>query len=166
MLVIVELIGVFLVGYGIWFAGEGLKQLLNGAKDWWRPIKGKRRYPYPVSGVLLGICFVCMGLVFALNNVWANARILAFVGIGIFCLVVFAGIVQPRFLHPVWYGRLEDRFGKKGVLRLRRAALETEEDDWREIVASEASFDEWVNRTMPGEPRRAGRGYKKDTGGT
>ena len=162
---IAELIGISLVGYGIWFTAEGVKQLSDAAKDWWRPTKGKRRYPYPASGVLLGICFVLMGLVFALHNVWVHARSLGYAGVAVFVLVLVTGIGQPRFLHPRWYGELEDRFGKKGMIRLKRAALATEDAEWNDVVASEVSFDEWANRVMPRQMRKPRRGYKKSTNG-
>ena len=163
-MIFAELVGVFLVGYGIWFSGEGVKRLSNMATDWWRPVKGRRRYPYPVSGILLGLCFVAMGLVFALSNVWEHSRSLAYVGGGIFVLVLLAGIGQPRFLHPRWYGQLEDRFGKKGMLRLRRSAFEVDEAEWKEIVAAESTFQAWVDRVMPDEShgRLRSRGYQPD----
>ena len=161
-MIISELMGVFLVGYGIWFAGEGFKKLMDAAKDWWRPIRGTRRYPYPVAGILLGVCFVLMGLVFALSGVWPQVRILVWIGIGVFVLVLIAGIGQPRFLHPRWYGELEDRLGKKGVTQLRRAAFQVEDQAWKEIVSSKAFFDEWVKRTMPKEAQPPMRGYRSD----
>jgi hypothetical protein len=113
---------------------------------------------------LLGVCFVLMGLVFALSNVWANVRILVWVGIGVFVLVLIAGIGQPRFLHPRWYGELEDRFGKKGVMQLRRAAFQMEDKDWKEVVSSKAFFDEWVKRAMPREGQPPARGYRSNGG--
>jgi hypothetical protein len=156
---IAELIGVCLVGYGIWFAARGVKNHLGIEKDWWRPLGRGKRYPYPVAGVLLGVCFIFLGLRFALNNVWTHARISGYAGGALFVAVLVAGVAQPRFLHPRWYGRLEDRFGKTGVARLRRAAFQVEPEEWSEIVASEASFDEWVDRAMPRQMRRPGRGY-------
>jgi hypothetical protein len=162
-LIVAELIGISLVAYGIWFAAEGVKRLLNGNKDWWRPVRGTRRYPYPVAGILLGICFILMGLVFALHNVWEHVRILVPIGIGLFALVLFAGIVQPRFAHPRWYANLEDRYGRKGVLRLKKAAHQVEDPDWREIAASETAFNAWVNQTMPAQRRPTSRGYKGNT---
>jgi len=154
-----ELIGVFLVGYGIWFASEGIKRYFGGAKDWWRPIRGKRRYPYPFAGALLGVCFVLMGLVFALHNRWTNTRTLVWVGGGVFLLVLAFGIGQPRFLHPRWYGELEDRFGKKGMLRLRREAFTLDDEEWQQVNETDATFKAWVERTMPrsvGARRRGG----------
>jgi hypothetical protein len=162
--IIAELMGVFLVAYGIWFSGEGVKKLMDAAKDWWRPIKGTRRYPYPVAGILLGICFVLMGLVFALNSVWAHARVLVWAGIGVFVLVLVAGIGQPRFLHPHWYGELEDRLGRKRMMQLRRAAFQTEDEDWKEIVSSKVFFDEWVKRAAPKDMQSPGRGYRSNGG--
>jgi hypothetical protein len=161
MVIFAELMGVFLVGYGIWFSAEGVKKILDGAKDWWRPVKGRRRYPYPVSGILLGVCFVLMGLVFALSNTWQHHRDLAYAGGGMFVFVLIIGVGQPRFLHPRWYGELEDRFGRDGMLRLKRAALQVDDSEWKEIVSTEAGFAEWVSRTMPREMNKPSRGYRK-----
>ncbi len=157
-----ELLGVGLFGYGIWFTAEGVKRCLGDNKDWWRPLeKRKRHYPYPASGVLLGVCFMVMGLTFALQNVWEHSRKLAYAGGAIFVLVLVVGVAQPRFLHPRWYARLHDRLGNKGVMRLRRAALQMDDEDWREIVASEEEFEAWVARAVPRRPREPRRGYKK-----
>lgn len=160
-MIIAELIGVFLVGYGMWFTAEGIKRHFGGAKDWWRPVKGKRRYPYPIAGALLGVCFADMGLVFALHNLWAYARSLVWVGVGLFVLVLATGIGQPRFLHPRWYGELEDRYGKKGLMRLKREAFLMEEEEWQEIASSESAFKQWVGRTMPHRARSSNRGYER-----
>ena len=156
-----ELMGIFLVGYGIWFSAEGVKRQLSGAKDWWRPIRRRRRYPYPASGFLLGLVFVAMGLVFALHNLWENSRLMAWVGGGLFVLVLAAGIGQPRFLHPRWFGDLEDRHGRKAVLKLKQSATEVEDEEWKEIAATQAAFDAWVSRTLPSNRRATGRGYGK-----
>lgn len=160
-MILAELLGVCLVGYGIWFASEGVKRYFGDAKDWWRPLKGKRRYPYPVSGILLGICFVVAGLGSALNSVWAHSRSLMYVAGAVFVLVIIVGVAQPRFFHPQWYGELEDRFGKKGVMRLKEMAQQVEEEDWTNTIVSEASFNEWVARAMPEHKPRQSRGYKK-----
>ena len=157
-----ELIGVFLVGYGIWFAAQGIHKALGTDKDWWRPRRSKRHYPYPFAGFMLGICFVLLGARFALNTVWPHASILGYVGGGIFVLVVVIGVAQPRFLHPRWYGRLEDRFGREGVQRLKAEALRLEEETWIELEATETAFDQWVKRVMPQAPG-AGRGFKQRT---
>ena len=157
-----ELMGIFLVGYGIWFLAEGVKRQFNGAKDWWRPTRGKRRYPYPVAGMLLGLVFVAMGLVFALNHLWENARVMAWVGGGLFVLVLVSGIGQPRFLHPRWYGDLQDRHGRKAILQLKQAALATEDEDWQAIAATESAFDAWVARTLPFNRSALSRGYNKE----
>jgi hypothetical protein len=159
-LIFAELIGVFLVGYGIWFSGEGVKRLMDNAKDWWRPTRGKRRYPYPVAGILLGVCFVLMGLVFALNNLWAGARSLVWAGVGMFVLVLIAGIAQPHFLHPRWYAKLEDKFGKKGVARLKREAFSMEDEEWQEVAATDATFERWADRIMP-SLRQTSRAFQK-----
>jgi hypothetical protein len=161
-LYIAELIGVFLVGYGIWFTNRGIQRALGADKDWWRPLRNRKRYPYPAAGALLGVCFACLGARFALNNVWGHAPILGYVGGGLFAVVVVVGIAQPRFLHPRWYGRLWDRYGREGMARLRRAAYELEDEKWVEIDSSEITFDRWVERVMP-RFSSADRGYKQGT---
>jgi hypothetical protein len=167
MYLVAELIGIFLVGYGIWFTYKGIVRITSGEKDWWRPTSRRNRYPYPVAGTLLGICFVVLGLRFALNSVWEHARVLSYVGIGLFALVLITGIVQPRFLHPRWYGQLQDRLGREGLARLRRQAFEVDAEEWAEIVASDSAFEAWVNRKTPGRvmpggpPRATGRGYSR-----
>jgi hypothetical protein len=158
---IAESIGLILVGYGIWFASKGVNRQWGMERDWWRPVTRQDRYPYPSAGILLGVFFVLIGLRFALNNVWVNARILGYVGGGLFVVVVGIGVAQPRFLHPRWYGALEDRLGKKGMSRLRGAAFKVEPEEWVEVVASETTFDAWVRRTAPGSAQRANRGYEK-----
>jgi hypothetical protein len=131
-------------------------------KEWWRPLTRKERYPYPAAGVLLGIVFILLGLRFALDSVWARAPLLGYLGGAVFILVVAIGVAQPRFLHPAWYGTLEDRFGRKAMARLKRAAYEVQAEEWIEIRASESAFDAWANRVMPDQRRRADRGYHKD----
>jgi len=162
-LYIAELIGVCLVGYGIWFTYKGILRALGDDKDWWRPLRNRKRYPYPVAGALLGMCFILLGARFALNRVWRHASVLGYAGGGLFVVVLIVGVAQPRFLHPKWYGRLWDRFGREGMSRLRRAAYELEDTEWTEINASPLTFDRWVDRVMP-RVKPAGRGYKQDTG--
>jgi hypothetical protein len=158
-----EFIGVILVGYGMWYGYKGIVRLLTGEKDWWRPSNRQQRYPYPAAGILLGICFVVLGLRFALDNVWAQARLLGYVGIGLFVLVLVAGVVQPRFLHPKWYGRLYDRLGRQRLMLLQQEARKVPSDEWNEIVATEGAFDYWVNRTAPNRAPGRPRGYQPDT---
>jgi hypothetical protein len=128
-------------------------------KNWWRPKSRRERYPYPAAGILLGICFVTLGIRFALHYTWDNARVLGYVGGGLFVVILVAGVAQPRFLHPRWYGALEDRLGRKGMLRLRSAAFNLDQDEWLEVTASEDEFIAWVDRAMPGH-KQTGRGYK------
>ena len=154
-----EMIGLVLVGYGIWFAARGVGMWFGTDKNWWRPKSRRERYPYPAAGILLGICFVILGTRFALNYTWDNARILGYVGGGLFVIVLVAGVAQPRFLHPRWYGALEDRLGKKGMLQLRSVAFNLDQDEWLEITASEVEFNAWVDRAIPGH-KPAGRGYQ------
>ena len=158
---ITEFLGVVLVGYGLWFASEGIRRTFGTHKDWWRPVKGKKRYAYPVASVLLGICFVVAGLSAALSSVWASAQILLYVAAGLFVLVLVVGVAQPRFLHPRWYGALEDRYGVKGVARLKEAALQMDDEEWIELAASEDFFDDWVRKTAPRKSDSQGRGYNK-----
>jgi hypothetical protein len=161
-----ELLGILLVGYGLWYAYKGFVRLLTGEKDWWRPANRRQRYPYPAAGVVLGLCFAVLGLRFALNYVWEHARVLGYVGLGLFVVVMLLGVVQPRFLHPRWYGQLQDRLGKQRLVLLQGKARQVDGEEWAEIVASEASFEQWVNRTAPGGSSGQGRrprGYAKDT---
>ena len=110
----------------------------------------------------MGVCFIVLGLRFALHNVWENARVLGFVGIGLFALVLVGGVTQPRVFHPKWYGRLQDQLGKQRLMRLQRKAQQTPADEWALIVASDASFDQWVDRNAPSAiPPRRRRGYSK-----
>jgi hypothetical protein len=165
MVMIAELIGVCLVGYGIWFMSRGVKNHLGIDKDWWRPLGHQKRYPYPVAGILLGVCFVLLGLRFALNTTWGYANILGYAGGALFVVVLVIGVAQPRFFHPQWYSQLEARLGKKGMLRLRHAAFQVEADEWLEVVASEVSFNEWVDKVMPAQRLQQSRGYaRRDNG--
>jgi hypothetical protein len=157
-----EMVGVILVGYGMWYGYKGLVRLFTGEKDWWRPLTRQQRYPYPAAGVLLGICFIVLGLRFALNNVWEQARTLSYAGIGAFVLVLVTGVVQPRFLHPTWYGGLEDRLGKQRVGLLLREARKVPADEWSEILTTEGAFEHWVDQNAPSRPASRQRGYKPD----
>jgi hypothetical protein len=160
-LYIAELIGVFLVAYGLWFTYKGILRALGDSKDWWRPLRNRKRYPYPAAGTLLGMCFVLLGVRFALQRAWDRAAILGYTGAGLFAIVLVIGTVQPRFLHPRWYGLLWDRFGKEGLSRLERAACQLEDKEWNEINASPLTFDRWVERVMPSVPRARG-GLKQE----
>jgi hypothetical protein len=160
---VAEFVGVCLVAYGIWYSYKGVMRLAGSEKDWWRPLSRRQRYPYPAAGILLGICFAVLGLRFALHNVWAQARTLGYVGIGVFALVLVAGVVQPRFLHPRWYGRLQDSLGKERVLLLQREAHKASNDEWVEIAASESAFDQWVKRTAPSSTPSRRRTYTRNT---
>jgi hypothetical protein len=158
---VAELIGLALVAYGIWFGIRGGILWFGTQKDWWRPLSHKNRYPSPASGVLLGLCVIVLGLRFVLHYAWENAQILGYVGGGLFIVVLAAGIAQPRFLHPGWYGSLEDRFGKKAMMRLKAAAYKLEMEEWTDLIASEDAFNEWVERTMPKQASQPSRGYQK-----
>jgi len=160
-LVVAEMIGLALIGYGIWFGVRGIAMWVGSDKIWWRPLGQKNRYPYPAAGALLGVCFMILGARFALHYLWENAGILGYIGGGIFLIVLVVGVGQPRFLHPRWYGALEDRLGKKGMTRLRTAALKLDVDEWLEIAASENRFIEWANKTVPW-PERQSRGYRRN----
>ena len=163
MALFAEMIGVVLVGYGIWYGYKGIVRLFSGEKDWWRPLNRQQRYPYPAAGVMLGVCFIVLGLRFALNNVWPGARALSYVGIGLFVLVLATGVVQPRFLHPGWYGRLEGRLGKQRLGLLQRVARKVPPEEWIEILATEGAFEHWVDQNAPSRPVARQRGYKPDT---
>jgi hypothetical protein len=158
-----EFVGVLLVGYGMWYGYKGFVRLFGKEKDWWRPASRRQRYPYPAAGVMLAICFIVLGLRFALNNVWEQARVLGYVGIGLFVVVLLLGVLQPRFLHPKWYGRLQDRFGKQRLMLLQREAQKTDVDEWASIVESDVAFEQWVNRNAPGNLPSRRRGYSKPT---
>jgi hypothetical protein len=168
---IAEAIGVFLVGYGIWFTNKGVQMALGIGRGWWRPTKGKKRYPYPIAGVMLGICFTVLGLRFALNSIWVHVQILSYVGGALFVVVLVIGVVQPRFLHPRWYGRLEDRYGREGVAHLKQAAHQLEDEQWIEVCSTEEAFDHWARQAMfgwkptqsPGRAsgQRSGRAHEK-----
>jgi hypothetical protein len=149
----------------MWYSYKGLVRLFSGEKDWWRPASRRQRYPYPAAGVMLGICFIVLGLRFALNNVWEQASLLSYVGIGLFVVVLLLGILQPRFLHPKWYGRLQDRLGKQRLMLLQREAQKTDLDEWAVIAKSDAAFEQWVNRNAPGSapPRRRSYANSKES---
>jgi hypothetical protein len=160
-----ELIGTLLVGYGLWYAYKGLVRLLTGEKDWWRPASRRQRYPYPAAGIVLGLVFVVLGLRFALHYAWEHAHVLGYVGLGLFVLVMALGVGQPRFLHPGWLGRLQDRFGKQRLALLQGKARQVDGEEWAEIVATETSFEQWVNRNAPGGGSAQGRrprGYTRE----
>jgi hypothetical protein len=144
-----EVIGLLLVAYGIWFTYKGVLRMLGNSKDWWRPLQNKTPYPYPAAGILLGLCFVLLGTRFALNRTWDQATLLGYAGGGLFVIVLVVGTVQPRFLHPKWYGTLWDRFGREGMSHLSRAASQLEDKEWCEIDSSVLTFDRWVDRVMP-----------------
>jgi hypothetical protein len=156
-----EIVGVVLVGYGMWYCYKGVVRIAGSEKDWWRPASRRQRYPYPAAGILLGICFIVLGLRFALNNAWERAHVMSYVGMGLFVLVLATGVVQPRFLHPAWYGRLQDRFGKQRLTLLQRVAQQTDADEWAEIVASDTAFEQWVSRNAPSSVPARRRGYTK-----
>ncbi|MBN1639816.1 MAG: hypothetical protein JXA09_01180 [Anaerolineae bacterium] len=160
MEVAAELIGLFLVGYGIWYGARGVGMWFGTSKEWWRPSNRRARYPYPVSGILLGISFVLLGARFALHYVWGRAPLLGYIGGGLFLVVLAVGVGQPRFLHPHWYGALEDRLGRQGMMHLRSAALELDAETWSEVNASDQAFDDWVRETVPTQ-RPASRGYQR-----
>jgi hypothetical protein len=160
-----ELIGIALVGYGMWYVYKGLVRLLTGEKDWWRPTSRRQRYPYPAAGIMLGLVFAVLGLRFALNYVWEQAKVLSYVGVGLFVVVMTLGVTQPRFLHPRWLGRLQDRLGKQRLMLLQGKARQVDGEEWGEIVATESSFDAWVNRNAPSSSsaqERRPRGYAKN----
>ncbi len=159
-MIVAETIGLALFGYGIWFGVRGIGMLFGTNREWWRPTSRNKRYPYPAAGALLGIFFMLLGGRFVLHYAWEQAPILGYVGGGLFLVVLAIGVIQPRPLHPRWYGLLEDRLGKKAIPRLRSAALQMETEEWIEITASETLFGEWVNRTIPWQERQ-GRGYRK-----
>jgi hypothetical protein len=112
-----------------------------------------------VSGILLGVFFILLGGRFALNYAWEQAALLGYIGGGMFVIVVAIGVAQPRIFHPKWYRQLEDRLGKKTVAKVRAAALKMDTEEWIEIVASEARFEEWVQETAP-HTGRASRGFR------
>jgi hypothetical protein len=158
---VAELIGIALVAYGMWFAYRGLDMWFGTNREWWRPISHRKRYPYPAAGILLGVCFILLGLRFALNSVWAQARILGYAGGVLFVVVLLAGVIQPRWLHPDWYRRLHDRLGKERMSKLRAKAFELEGQEWQEISASEDLFQKWVDRAAPKEVSASSRGYDR-----
>ena len=105
-------LGLILTGYGVWFTIKGIGMLWGERKDWWRPLDRRSRYPYPAAGLLLGVCFVLFGLRYTLHYAWARASVLGYVGGGLFGVVLLAGIIQPRFLHPRWYETWRTAWGK------------------------------------------------------
>ena len=158
---IAELIGLALIGYGFWFGARGVVIWVTEKKTWWRPVDRSSRYPYPAAGILLSVVFIILGARFALNGIWERAAILGYIGGVLFLLVLAAGIGQPRFLHPPWYRKLEDQFGKKGVQQLRSAAFNMDKEEWIEITDSPQEFDAWVARAAPAPQPHRSRGYKK-----
>jgi hypothetical protein len=156
-----ELIGLVMVGYGIWFGVRGAKMYLSGDKSWWRHPSRKERYPYPAAGFLLSFVFVLSGSVFLLHYTWPNARMLGYAAGVVFVFVLVIGVVQPSILHPRWYGQLEKQFGRKAMDKLRAAAYAVPIEEWREIVASDEAFHAWVAETAPAQPRHQSRAYKK-----
>ena len=158
-MIVAELIGMVLIGYGIWFGARGVRIQFSTDKEWWRPTDRHKRYPYPVSGILLGVFFILLGGRFALNYAWEQAALLGYIGGGMFVIVVAIGVAQPRIFHPKWYRQLEDRLGKKTVAKVRAAALKMDTEEWIEIVASEARFEEWLQETAP-RTGRASRGFR------
>ena len=157
---VAELIGLFLVGYGIWYGARGVGMWLGTSREWWRPTSRRARYPYPASGMLLGVSFILLGARFALHYVWERAPLLGYAGGGLFLVVLVVGVGQPRLLHPRWYGALEDRLGKKGVAHLRTAALKLDAEAWGEVNASDEAFEAWVQEAAPAQ-RSVSHGYRK-----
>jgi hypothetical protein len=158
--IVAEVIGLALIGYGIWFGARGVVVWTTAKKEWWRPVDRRNRYPYPAAGILLGVFFVILGARFALHYVWPRAAALGYAGGILFLVVLAAGVGQPRFLHPPWYRELEDRVGRKGVQQLRSAAFKMDKEEWLEIAESESEFRAWVERTAPVQVHHT-RGYKK-----
>lgn len=159
-MLVAEVIGLALIIYGVWFGARGLGMWFDGDKEWWRPTSRKSRYPYPAAGVLLGVFFVLLGGRFALHYLWEYAPLLGYIGGVLFLVVVLAGVAQPRFLHPKWYGRLEDALGKEGVRDLRAEALRMEAEEWHETAATQETFEAWVRRTAL-QKVRVSRGYRR-----
>jgi len=159
--VIAEVIGLALIGYGIWFGARGVVMWTTAKKEWWRPVDRSSRYPYPAAGILLGVFFAILGARFALHYVWPHAAVLGYAGGVFFLIVLAAGVGQPRFLHPPWYRQLEDHVGRKGVQELRSAAFKMDKEEWLEIAGSESEFNAWVERAAPVQQVHRSRGYKK-----
>ena len=159
-MIVAEVIGLALVGYGIWFGARGVGIWTTAKKEWWRPVDSRNRYPYPAAGILLGVFFVILGARFALHYLWPDAAVLGYAGGILFLVVLAAGVGQPHFLHPPWYRELEDRVGKKGVQQLRSAAFKMDKEEWLKIAESESEFNAWVERAAPVQVHRT-RGYKK-----
>jgi hypothetical protein len=151
-----------MTGYGVWFSVKGIGMFWGERKDWWRPLDHRsRRFPYPAAGILLGLCFVLFGLRYTLRTTWASAPVLGYVGGGLFGVVLLAQIIQPRFLHPRWYGDLEDRLGKKAVSYLREKVHQLDAEEWTKITLSRESFDKWVHDALPQQTRQS-RGSKRE----
>ncbi|MBN1579283.1 MAG: hypothetical protein JXA89_01175 [Anaerolineae bacterium] len=156
-----ELIGLIMVAYGIWFGARGVRMYLSSDKSWWRHPSRKERYPYPAAGFLLSFVFILSGLVFLLYYTWANARMLGYAAGVVFIFVLVIGVAQPSVFHPRWYSQLEKRLGKNGMTKLRAAAYAVPTEEWREIVASDETFNAWVTEAVPAQPRHQSRAYKK-----
>lgn len=158
---VAELIGLALIGYGIWFGIRGVKMYLSDDKSWWRHPSRKERYPYPAAGLLLSLVFILAGLAFLLHYAWANARTLGYAAGAVFLLVLIIGITQPSIFHPHWYGQLEKQIGRKGMDKLRAAAYAMPIEEWLQIIASSETFDAWIAETAPAQSRHQSRAYKK-----
>ena len=159
-MIVAQVIGLALIGYGIWFGARGVGIWTTAKKEWWRPADRRNRYPYPAAGILLGVFFMILGARFGLHYIWPRAAVLGYAGGILFLVVLAAGVGQPRFLHPPWYRELEERVGKKGVQQLRSAAFKMDKEEWLEIAESESEFKAWVERTAPVQVHHT-RGYKK-----
>lgn len=158
---IAELIGLILIGYGIWFGTRGVTMYLQADKSWWRHPSRRERYPYPAAGLLLSLVFVLSGLVFLLNRIWLYAPFFGYGAGGMFVLVIVIGVSQPRSLHPHWYGKLVDRLGRKAVDGLKAAAYQMPIEEWRQVIASDQTFENWVSKSAPAPVRHHSRGYQK-----
>lgn len=158
---VAEMIGLALIGYGLWFGFRGIKMHFSNDKGWWRHLSHKERYPYPAAGLLLSLVFVLAGLAFLLHFHVENAAYFGYVAGIAFIFVLIVGVWQPRVFHPRWYRDLEDQVGKKGMQKLKAVAYEMPVEEWREIATSDASFSAWVDKTVPGQVQRSSRGYRK-----
>ena len=97
----------------------------------------------------------------SLGKTGVTLPMLGYGGGALFVVVLLAGIIQPRFLHPKWYGDLEDRLGKKAMVRLKGEAVELDVEEWQKVTASRESFDAWVDDVLPQQLRKS-RGFKRD----
>ncbi|MBN1935772.1 MAG: hypothetical protein JW934_13975 [Anaerolineae bacterium] len=158
---VAEMIGLIMVGYGLWYGFRGIKIHFSTDKSWWRYLSRRERYPYPAAGLLLSLVFVLAGLVFLLHFLVENATYFGYAAGIVFVLVLIIGIWQPRALHPRWYRELEDRVGKKEMRKLKAAAYEMPSEEWRAIATSDTEFSAWVDKIVPGRVRHASRGYRK-----